>query len=218
MRMRMKKNLETRMEKCESVLLDTPVFDKDSRLPVTGEQYIDLPAVFGRKAPLRMDIGCGKGQFTRELAKQNPDIDIISVEIVRNVIVAACEKVVRDELTNVRFMCLSAEYLPRFIPEHSVELIYLNFSCPYKNCKLTAPRFLECYRRMLTENGEIHLKTDNMGFFEYSIEQLSQAGYKLKNISLDLHNSGFEGNIVTEYEKKFSDLGQPIYRLEASVQ
>ncbi|MBR2418175.1 MAG: tRNA (guanosine(46)-N7)-methyltransferase TrmB, partial [Clostridia bacterium] len=104
--------------------------------------------------------------------------------------------------------------------ENSVELIYLNFSCPFPKAKyarhrLTHRFFLEIYRGLLTENGEIHQKTDNMHFFEFSLEEYSAADYKIKNLSLDLHNSDFEGNIVTEYEKRFSDLGQPIYRVEA---
>ena len=111
---------------------------------------------------------------------------------------------------------------PKFIPEKSIELLYLNFSCPYPKARyarhrLTHRFFLDIYRSLLKDGAEIHQKTDNMHFFEFSIEEYSAANYKIRNVSLDLHNSDFEGNIVTEYEKRFSDLGQPIYRLEATL-
>ena len=115
----------------------------------------------------------------------------------------------KENLPNLKFLMGKAEYLEKFFPENSVERIYLNFSCPYpketykKHC-LTHPVFLEIYKHILIPGGEIHQKTDNMKLFEFSIENLSQCGFKLKNVSLDLHNSGFEGNIVTEYEKRFS--------------
>ena len=101
-------------------------------------------------------------------------------------------------------------------------MIFLNFSCPFPkkshaSHRLTSPTFLKLYKELLCENGEIHQKTDNQQLFEYSLEQLSQFGFALKNISLDLHNSDFKGNIVTEYEQRFVSLGQPIYRLEAHI-
>ena len=106
------------------------------------------------------------------------------------------------------------------LPDGTIERLYLNFSCPfpkkkYENHRLTNKAFLKLYEMMLAPAAEIHQKTDNMHFFEYSIGELSDYGFTIKNVSLDLHNSDFEGNIVTEYEKRFSDLGQPIYRLEA---
>ena len=108
------------------------------------------------------------------------------------------------------------------MPRNSIDRIYLNFSCPYPKYtyaahRLTNRRFLDSYREYLKPAGEIHQKTDNMHFFEYSLEQYSLAGYGIKNISLDLHGSDFQGNIVTEYEKKFSDIGMPIYRAEAYI-
>ena len=120
------------------------------------------------------------------------------------------------------FLCGTAEYLPSYIPNNSIEEIYLNFSCPFPKKsheahRLTNPRFLEIYKPMLKKGSAICQKTDNMHFFEYSIESFSKCGFKLSNISLDLHNSDFEGNIETEYEKKFSSQGYPIYRLEARL-
>ena len=220
MRMRKKKYLDERIDAVSELILDTKSDERDFNKAIEEKEYFDYKEIFGNDNPIRMEIGCGKGQFIFELAQRHPDINFIAVEKVKNVIVAACEKAKQESLPNVRFMALGAEYLPSYIPKNSVELIYLNFSCPFPKAKyarhrLTHRFFLEIYRKLLTEKGEIHQKTDNMHFFEFSIGEFSQSGWKIKNVSLDLHNSDFEGNIVTEYEKRFSDLGQPIYRLEA---
>ena len=135
-------------------------------------------------------------------------------------IVDAAQSAIDAGVGNLIFLRGNAEYLDCFIPEHSIGLIYLNFSCPfpkntYASHRLTHKGFLEIYKKLMTADGEIHQKTDNMHFFEFSLEQFSENGYGLKNISLDLHNSGFEGNIVTEYENRFASMGMPIYRLEA---
>lgn len=222
MRMRKKKNLDTRLEKVSEYLIDIEIEQRDFSITDDQNETLRFSEIFGNSNPVRMEIGCGKGQFICELAQRHPDINFIAVEKERNVILLACEKIQEHNIQNVRFICCAAEYLPRFIPENSVELIYLNFSCPFPKNKylkhrLTHRDFLEIYRNILVKGGEIHQKTDNMHFFEFSIEEFSASGYRIKNVSLDLHNSNFEGNIVTEYEKRFSDLGQPIYRLEAEV-
>ena len=222
MRMRKKKYLDERLDVCGEYLLATECENRDFSKADENEQLFSYSEIFGNDNPVRLEIGCGKGQFIVETAKRNPDINFIAVEKVKNVIVAACEKAKEEKLPNVRFMACGAEYLPTYIPKNSVELIYLNFSCPFPKAKyarhrLTHRYFLEIYRKLLRKGGEIHQKTDNMHFFEFSIEEYSAAEYKIRNVSLDLHNSGFEGNIITEYEKRFSDLGQPIYRLEAEV-
>ncbi len=221
MRMRKKKNLDTRLENVRDYILDLPLGDeRDFNKAIEEKSLIDYKEIFGNDNPVRMEIGCGRGQFAMEIAKRHPDVNFIAVEKVLNVIVLACEKAKKEGLTNIKFICGSAEYLPKFIPEKSIELLYLNFSCPYPKARyarhrLTHRFFLDIYRSFLKDGAEIHQKTDNMHFFEFSIAEFSQSGYKIKNVSLDLHNSDFEGNIVTEYEKRFSDLGQPIYRLEA---
>ncbi len=221
MRMRKKKNLDSRLEAVKDYILDLPLGDeRDFNKAIEEKSLIDYKEIFGNSNPVRMEIGCGRGQFAMEIAKRHPDVNFIAVEKVLNVIVLACEKAKKEGLTNIKFICGSAEYLPKFIPEKSIELLYLNFSCPYPKARyarhrLTHRFFLDIYRNLLKEGAEIHQKTDNMHFFEFSIAELSQSGWKIKNVSLDLHNSDFEGNIVTEYEKRFSDLGQPIYRLEA---
>jgi tRNA (guanine-N7-)-methyltransferase len=123
-------------------------------------------------------------------------------------------------LENLKFIKCSAEYLEKYIHEQSIEQIFLNFSCPFPKAKyashrLTHKNFLEIYKKLLKAGAEIHQKTDNMHFFEFSIEHFTNSGFALKNISLDLHNSDFEGNIETEYEHRFASQGLPIYRLEA---
>ncbi|MBR5753413.1 MAG: tRNA (guanosine(46)-N7)-methyltransferase TrmB [Clostridia bacterium] len=220
MRMRKKKNLVPRLEAVSDYLLDTATDDPNAKTAVLDKAYFDYPALFGNDHPVFLEIGCGKGQFIAELAARHPEYNYIAVEKVSNVIVMAAERAKEAGLTNVKFAPCGAEYLPKFLPDRSIAGIYLNFSCPYPkntyaNRRLTNGRFLAIYKDLLAPGAEIHQKTDNMHFFEYSVEEFSKAGYRLKNLSLDLHNSDFEGNIVTEYEARFSDLGQPIYRLEA---
>ena len=220
MRMRRKKNLDGRIDACEGYLLTLVSEDKNFETAVENKDYLDFTELFGNDNPVYLEIGCGKGQFACEIAKQNPDLNYLAVEKVGNVIVAAAEHAQREEIPNVRFVKCAAEYLPCFIEDHSIEGIYLNFSCPfpkkaYTTHRLTNERFLKIYKQILKPGAEIHQKTDNMHFFEYSIEEFTKCGFALKNISLDLHNSDFEGNIVTEYESKFVAEGLPIYRLEA---
>lgn len=219
MRMRKKKHLEEKLSKCTN-LIDMPPVTEDYREAIKTKEYIDFAKLFGNHNPLHMEIGCGKGQFIAELASRTPEINYIAVEVNRNVICDACKKALEADLKNVIFMHCGAEVLPKYIKEGSIERLYLNFSCPfpknaYENRRLTNVRFLNIYDLILSSGAEIHQKTDNMHFFEYSLEQYSIAGYKIKNLSLDLHKSGFEGNIITEYEQRFSSMGYPIYRVEA---
>lgn len=220
MRMRKKKHLDERIDKCSEYLIKTSITERDSRVEDATVHKFSFEELFGNKNPVCLEIGCGKGGFVCEMAKRNPNINYIAIERVSNVIVSACEAAKEMNLKNVKFLNLPAEYLLRYVEKGSIQRIYLNFSCPYPkttyaNRRLTNPKFLSVYEQLLTKDGEIHQKTDNMHFFEYSLEQFSLNGYALKNISLDLHNSSFEGNIMTEYEKRFSELNMPIYRLEA---
>lgn len=220
MRMRRKKNLDKRFEDCGDIIFSIENEDKNFNTTIKNKEYINIAEWFGNSNPVRIEVGCGKGQFAAEIAKRNPDINYIAVEKSANVIVIAAERAIEEKISNLRFIKGSAEYLPKYLPDGITDRIYLNFSCPfpkkkYANHRLTNKRFLTIFDRLMTPNGEIHQKTDNMNFFEYSIQELSEYGMVIKNVSLDLHNSGYEGNIVTEYEKRFSDLGQPIYRLEA---
>ncbi len=219
MRMRRKKHLEERLAECGDMIIYMDREDRNYQVKDTKDM-LDLEALFGRKAPVMLEIGCGKGQFICELASREPETDFLAVEKSSNVIVDAAEKAIAAGIKNVRFLRGGAEYLQSYIPRGSVGRIYLNFSCPfpkksYAAHRLTHHRFLEIYETLMLPGAEIHQKTDNRNFFEFSLEEFSQHGWKLKNISLDLHASEFEGNIETEYEKRFSEQGFPIYRLEA---
>ncbi len=219
MRMRKKKNLEERLALCEN-LFYMETTERDYRMTNEEKEYINTKEIFGNDNPVYLEIGCGKGGFAKRLAEQNPEINVLAVEKTANVLVTACEQ--GKGLKNLYFMLGGAEYLKKFIADESVDRIYLNFSCPfpkkaYAAHRLTNPRFLEIYKDILKKGAEIHQKTDNMHFFEYSIECFSGSGFALKNVSLDLHGSDFEGNIMTEYETQFTSLGKPIYRLEAYI-
>ena len=188
--------------------------------PLSEEFFADSRKTFGNDNPLFLEIGCGKGGFAIEFARQNPDINLVAVEKTPNVLITGMEEQMKLRLPNLKFCMGQAEYLEHIFRDNTIDRIFLNFSCPfpkksYAIHRLTHARFLEIYRKIMKENAEIHQKTDNMHFFEFSLEQLSNNGFPLKNVSLDLHNSGFQGNIMTEYEKRFTELGQPIYRLEA---
>lgn len=219
MRMRRKKNLQLRLENCREYAVD---FEWETlEYGKTPEKHlINYEEVFSNANPVELEIGCGKGQFAVEIAKRNPDKNFLAVEINENVIVQAMEKAKKENLKNLRFMRVGAEKLGLYLPENSIGKIYLNFSCPFPKKRqakhrLTHESFLEIYKKILASDGRILQKTDNRILFESSIEQLSKCGFVLENVSLDLHSGDTADNIMTEYEKKFVDLGQPIYRLEA---
>ncbi|MDO4380249.1 MAG: tRNA (guanosine(46)-N7)-methyltransferase TrmB [Clostridia bacterium] len=223
MRMRRKKNLEERIENCEEYIVDLGYvhggYDENGN-ELIEKKLVDYEKIFGNKNPVYLEIGCGKGQFASEFAKTHPEINLLAVEVNRNVAVLACEKAKKNELSNLRFMVIGAEKLEYFLPENSIEMIVLNHSCPFPKKRqakrrLTHENFLNMYKRLLKDGGIIRQKTDNMHFFEFSLCEFSKCGYELLKVSLDLHNSDVEDNIVTEYEQRFTDLGQPIYYLEA---
>ncbi len=220
MRIRKKKHLEERLEAVSEYLMISDLDDRDFRSAISEPAYLPLDAFFPQDAPLFLEIGCGRGAFAAEWAKRHPDCNLLAVEKNANVLVEACEKAKEAHLSNLRFLKSAAEYLPKYLPRECVQGIFLNFSCPfpkarYASHRLTHPRFLAMYKDLCAPGAEIHQKTDNRAFFEWSLEMFSTVGYRLKNISLDLHHSNFEGNIETEYEHKFASLGFPIYRLEA---
>ena len=222
MRMRKKKNLEERLSEVSDILYTDALTDRNFNTAVNEKKYIDLDSWFEASQPLYLEIGCGKGKFACEFAEKNPNINLLAVEKSGNVLVEACEAAKKANLKNLRFIKCSAEYLEKYLKPESVDRLFLNFSCPfpkkaYASHRLTHTKFLKIYKRLLKPGAELHQKTDNMHFFEFSIEHLTSAGFALKNVSLDLHNSDFEGNIETEYEHRFASLGQPIYRLEAYI-
>ena len=209
MRMRKKKNCDVRMERCSNIWIKNP-----------EEKKGKWSQVFGNDNPIHIEIGCGKGNFILGMARMYPNINFIGIEKVEDVIVMAMEKVTAAELTNVLFMDMDAERIEEFFTKGEIERIYLNFSDPWKKKKqakrrLTHKNFLDKYKNVLNEGDYIFFKTDNRPLFEFSLNSFCEENYKLSNISLDLHNSNFEGNVMTEYEERFSKMGMPIYRLEA---
>ena len=173
---------------------------------------------FGNNNPIEIEIGCGKGNFIIENALTYPDKNFIGIEMYDTVLMYAVNKIEKD-IPNLRFIRMDARLLNEVF-DKEIDLIYLNFSDPWpknRNAKrrLTHERFLSVYDTVFKKDKKIFMKTDNVNLFEFSIESLSCYGYKLKNVSLDLVNSGFEGNIMTEYEKKFTEKGIRINRLEA---
>ena len=177
--------------------------------------------IFGNDNPIHIEIGMGKGTYIMECARRNPDINYIAIEKFDSVLLRALEKVKEDDIPNLRLCIIDAMEIRESFADDELDRIYLNFSDPWPKKhhakrRLTSPLFLEQYRHILKKNGEIHFKTDNRGLFEYSLETFNECGYKLSNISLDLHKDleKYPFNITTEFEDKWSKLG-PIYRLEA---
>lgn len=176
--------------------------------------------VFGNDNPIHIEVGSGKGAFITGMAQQNPDINYIGIDIQVSVLSYALDKVLESQVPNVRLLLVDGSSLTNYFEEGEISLLYLNFSDPWPKTKhekrrLTYRTFLDTYKEILPERGEIHFKTDNRGLFEYSLASMSQYGMILNKVWLDLHASDYEGNVMTEYEAKFSAKGQVIYRLEA---
>ncbi|MBQ9124198.1 MAG: tRNA (guanosine(46)-N7)-methyltransferase TrmB [Acholeplasmatales bacterium] len=177
--------------------------------------------LFGNNNPIHIEIGCGKGQFMSTLAKENPDINYIAIEKYDSVLLRFLEKIIDDNIPNLKLTVLDAAAITNYFNNAEVDRIYLNFSDPWSKTahakrRLTSKSFLEQYKIILNDKGEIFQKTDNRKLFEFSLESFNAEGFKLSNISLDLHKDyeKYPNNITTEFEDKWSKLG-PIYRLEA---
>lgn len=182
--------------------------------------------LFENKSPIHIEIGMGKGQFLLTLAKQNQDINYVGIERYSSVLLRALEKFDTEEfceLKNVRFICMDAMELPEVFELGEVEKIYLNFSDPWPKARharrrLTSTQFLAQYEKVLRPKGIVEFKTDNRLLFEFSLEQVEEAGWKLIGKTFDLHHDAQmnEGNVMTEYEEKFSSMGNLIHKLIAT--
>lgn len=175
---------------------------------------------FKEPQPLHLEVGSGKGRFLIEMAKAHPHINYIAMELQTSVIISILEQQLEEQLPNLMILHGHGGDLTEYFEPGEVSRIYLNFCDPWPKKRhakrrLTSSKFLKEYHTILNEEGDIHFKTDNMHLFEYSIASMSQYGMTFRQIWLDLHDSNFGGNIMTEYEEKFSNKGQPIYRLEA---
>ena len=176
--------------------------------------------LFENDHPIHIEIGMGKGQFITGMAKAHPEINYIGVEMQVSVVSIALDKLIEQPLPNLKLLHVDGSALTEYFADSEVDQIYLNFSDPWpkkrhEKRRLTYKTFLAVDEQILRPNGEIHFKTDNQGLFEYSLASFSQYGMILKQVWLDLHQSQFEGNIMTEYEEKFSSKGNPINKLIA---
>ena len=206
MRMRKKKHCAERLERCESLWIKQ------------AEDYKGKwSEIFGNDNPIHIEIGCGKGQFITTMAQKNPDVNYIAIDVVPDVLVIALEKATAAEIPNVRFIIADANKLEEYFEPQEISRIYLNFSDPWKKNKqakrrLTHKNFLDIYKRLLKNGDFIYFKTDNKALFEFSLNSFAQENFKMQNITFDLHNSKFEGNVMTEYETRFSEQGLPVCR------
>jgi tRNA (guanine-N7-)-methyltransferase len=176
-------------------------------------------SIFNNNNPIYIEIGMGKGKFILENALKYPDINFIGIEKFDSVLARAAQKINEYNLPNLRLIRYDAMEIEKIF-DKEIARIYLNFSDPWPkkrhaNRRLTSQMFLKKYDHIFVNEKQIYQKTDNIQLFEYSIESLSEYGYKLKNISLDLHNSDYIDNITTEYEEKFKEENININRLEA---
>ena len=205
MRMRKKKNLDSRMEACDALWIRKP---KDYK----GRWRELKPDA----AMVRLELGCGKGRFTAETAAAHPEDLYVAVERVPDAMVIAMERCRSMGLTNVFFIDGDAAILSDYFAPDEVDLLYINFCDPWPSVKhaprrLTHENFLRSYRKVLKDGGQIHFKSDNHDLFEWSLFQFPKAGFELSEVTRDLHANGMCG-IMTDYEEKFHNMGTPINR------
>ena len=179
--------------------------------------------VFDNDNPIHIEIGMGKGQFIMELARRNPDINYIGIEKYSSVLLRALEKrELEEDMHNLYFIRMDAEYIEKVFDTNEVSRIYLNFSDPWPKDRhakrrLTSRQFFERYNIILKKDGQVEFKTDNRPLFDFSVEEVKEAGWQLRAVTYDLHNDAklCEGNVMTEYEERFSAAGNPICKLIA---
>ena len=175
--------------------------------------------LFGNDNPIYIEIGMGKGQFIYTLAKMNPNINYVGIEKYSSVLIKAVKKQEEEALPNLMFIRMDAEEIVDVFAKDEVFKIYLNFSDPWPKDRhakrrLESRQFLGRYNEILKPEGVIEFKTDNMDLFDFALEEIEPAGWELLAVTRDLHNDATmnEGNVMTEYEKKFSEMGNPIYK------
>ncbi|MEH2944460.1 tRNA (guanosine(46)-N7)-methyltransferase TrmB [Lachnospiraceae bacterium KK002] len=179
--------------------------------------------VFGNDHPVHVEIGMGKGRFLMALARENPRNNYIGIEKYSSVLLRALQKMEEAPLENIRFIRMDAETVSNIFQKGEVERIYLNFSDPWPKDRharrrLTSRQFFARYDSILKPDGHVEFKTDNQGLFDFSLEEVKEAGWKLDGCTRDLHHDETmnQGNIMTEYEERFSAMGNPIFKLIAS--
>lgn len=179
--------------------------------------------VFGNNKPIQIEIGMGKGKFITTLAQNNPEVNYIGIEKYSSVLVRALEKMEELKLENLIFIRMDAEAITEVFEEGEIDKIYLNFSDPWPKDRhakrrLTSKEFFARYNSILKKDGVVEFKTDNNMLFDFSLEQIPEAGWNIMEYTRDLHNNEKmnEGNVMTEYEEKFSSMGNNINKLIAN--
>lgn len=177
---------------------------------------------FDKVQPLHIEIGMGKGRFIMDTAALHPDINYIGIERYSSVLLRALQKVEQNPLPNIKFICMDAADVAEVFAKDEVDRIYLNFSDPWPKDRhakrrLTSPDFMAVYDQILAADGTVEFKTDNKGLFDYSLEAIPEAGWTITAHTFDLHHDPVmcAGNVMTEYEEKFSSMGNPICKLIA---
>ena len=175
--------------------------------------------VFGNNNPIHLEIGMGKGRFLMDLAELNPNVNFIGIEKYSSVLLRAIQKQEQRQLPNVIFIRMDAENITEIFAPSEIDKIYLNFSDPWpkdRHAKRRLPsrEFLSRYDKILKPEGTVEFKTDNKDLFEFALEEVEPAGWTLDAVTYDLHNDAVmnEGNVMTEYEERFSSQGNPIYK------
>ena len=184
---------------------------------ITGQWRGKWETLFGNDNEIHMEVGMGKGRFIHEMARLNPSINYIGVEMYSSVLLRALQKMELEPLPNLKFLCVDARLLPDIFEEGEVDHIYLNFSDPWpkdRHAKRRLPsrQFLSRFDKVLKKDGRISFKTDNRDLFDFALEELEPAGWKAEVVTYDLHADEVlcAGNVMTEYEEKFSSKGNPI--------
>lgn len=175
--------------------------------------------LFGNSNPIHIEIGMGKGRFIMDMARLHPEINYVGIEKYSSVLIRGIQKMEIEEFPNLYFIRMDAEEIMEVFGQEEVEKIYLNFSDPWpkdRHAKRRLPsrEFLNRYNEILSKEGNLEFKTDNKELFTFALEQLEAAGWHLDQVTYDLHNDEvmMEGNVMTEYEEKFSSIGNPIYK------
>ena len=208
-----------------------------AKAAITGSSYVvqnpeewkgKWKQCFTKEQPLHIEVGMGKGRFLMDMASLHPEINYVGVEMYDSVLLRALQKRERmeadgEKLDNLKFMCIDARILPDIFEKGEVQRIYLNFSDPWPKARhakrrLTSRQFLTRYDQILVPEGKVEFKTDNRELFEFSLEEVKDAGWNLDAFTFDLHHDAqmSEGNVMTEYEEKFSSMGNPICKMVIS--
>ena len=207
----------------QDAILDSPYVVQE---PQTKKGH--CAEVFEKKQPIHIEVGMGKGRFLMDLARLHPEINYIGIEMYDSVLLRALQK--REELeqegvvySNLYFMRVDARLLPEIFAQGEVDKIYLNFSDPWPKARhakrrLTSREFLARYDQILVPDGKVEFKTDNKGLFEFSLEEVKETKWNLDAFTFDLHHNEemVKGNVMTEYEEKFSSMGNPICKMVIS--